>query len=148
MKSGIMYFCTNCNGVFNHYNKLKICPTCVEYVNVVVIDDWLAPYIRKFNQYGYMTKACCIGHYLDSVSNLANSYIMFAKRYEDIENVIRRHNIKLTLDDCEVTCIRYIPETDEERTTLLGQYTFIKEVRKLIKYLKEELLLFKDDELP
>lgn len=86
-------YCTNCNNLFNpEYIKHNLCPVEGCRANELVeIDEFIAYQIQRLNALGFETDCCCAGHIRDIKDGFSGSYILFARYYEQIEDVTKKY---------------------------------------------------------
>ena len=75
------YMCTNCLRIFCMGRQLVRCPqpSCGCFDALAEVDELILPAIHILNKKGYVTTACCSGHY---VSDSKKTYIMFDEAVE------------------------------------------------------------------
>ena len=141
-----LYFCPECKNLFNpaYIKQRKVegviyvgCPVCFQYNELIELDDWIAPIIRDLNSLGYPTRSSCMGHYIDSINDCNNNFIMFdflpEIKKRDLIQTINKNKLKFSIENInEFLSIRLKRKPDEMSTGI-----FIKELKKLIKKLKE-----------
>jgi hypothetical protein len=68
------------------------CPNafCTSFESLVEIDENILPIVMKLNEKGFITKACCAGHFYQE--EIPNCYIAFAK-VKEYKNYITKESI-------------------------------------------------------
>lgn len=141
-----LYYCNECKNLFNpvYIKQEKVdgivyvgCPVCFQYNELIELDDWIAPIIKDLNSLGYPTRSSCVGHYIDSINDCNNNFIMFdflpEIKKRDLIQTINKNKLKFSIENInEFLSIRLKRKPDEMSTGI-----FIKELKKLIKKLKE-----------
>ena len=87
-------YCTNCNNLFNpeYITESRLCPVEGCRGNELVeLDEFIAYQIQRLNVLGFETDCCCSGHIRDIKCGISNSYILFARYYEQIEDVVKKY---------------------------------------------------------
>lgn len=97
--------CGHC-GYLTHLNNTNFgttCKGCGKELNVVLLDEIIAPIIFLLNQKGYDTQTCCMGHTYGN----GNGYIAFKKVYPEIDEYFKIYPLYRLNCDCDKDVIRW-----------------------------------------